>query len=179
MKYKLFISMIMIVLSTLSFSTSATLKNTFSLGYAQSQLKMDSNNVTDTPKGINIKYNYKLMNDWGMFGSFTYNKEKYSFDINDSKGNINYNYYLFSIGPSYRFNEYINLYGLIGISSINMKLNCENNSGNIHFNKISNSYGAGLQYNPVAKLAIDASYEYSKLNNIEFGTWVIGLGYRF
>ncbi|MGO2680035.1 MAG: Ail/Lom family outer membrane beta-barrel protein [Proteus vulgaris] len=179
MKNKLLLPITAILLSITTCNASATLKNILSLGYVQSQLKMDSNNVTDTPKGINVKYNYKLMNDWGLFSSFTYNKEKYSFAINDSKGNINYNYYLFSIDPSYHFNECINLYGLIGISSINMKLNSENNSSNIHFNKISNSYSSGLQYNPIAKLAIDASYEYSKLNNIEFGTWVVGLGYRF
>lgn len=75
MKNKLLLPITAIFLSITTCNASATLKNILSLGYVQSQLKMDSNNVTDTPKGINVKYNYKLMNDWGLFSSFTYNKE--------------------------------------------------------------------------------------------------------
>ncbi|HGJ5898912.1 Ail/Lom family outer membrane beta-barrel protein [Arsenophonus apicola] len=47
-------------------------------------------------------------------------------------------------------------------------------------------YGVGLQINPVKNIAIDVAYEYSKLSfehsnlrDIKFGTWMLGVGYRF
>ncbi|WP_119711034.1 Ail/Lom family outer membrane beta-barrel protein [Arsenophonus endosymbiont of Aleurodicus floccissimus] len=47
-------------------------------------------------------------------------------------------------------------------------------------------YGAGLQTNPVENLAIDVTYEHTKLSfehtnlkNIKVGTWMLGVGYRF
>ncbi|SUC40558.1 outer membrane protein (attachment invasion locus protein) [Proteus mirabilis] len=46
-------------------------------------------------------------------------------------------------------------------------------------NKISMAYGLGVQVNPITNLAIDVSYEYSKLYDIDFTTWVVGIGYRF
>ncbi|WP_193014579.1 MULTISPECIES: Ail/Lom family outer membrane beta-barrel protein [Gammaproteobacteria] len=179
MKNILVIPITAVFLSITTFNATAILKNTLSLGYAQSEMKLDSKRVTDSPKGVNIKYDYKLDDNWGVIGSFVYNKEKYSFNLNSNKGNIHYDYYLLSVGPSYRLGEYINVYGLIGVSSVKMNLEFDANYQNINFNKVSNSYGVGLQYNPVPNLAIDASYEYSKLSNIEFGTWVVGLGYRF
>ncbi|WP_235977756.1 Ail/Lom family outer membrane beta-barrel protein [Proteus mirabilis] len=41
------------------------------------------------------------------------------------------------------------------------------------------AYGLGVQVNPITNLAIDVSYEYSKLYDIDFTTWVVGIGYRF
>ncbi|QLK88716.1 hypothetical protein E3U36_09700 [Arsenophonus endosymbiont of Aphis craccivora] len=47
-------------------------------------------------------------------------------------------------------------------------------------------YGAGLQINPVENVAIDVTYEHTKLSfehttlkNIKVGTWMLGVGYRF
>ncbi len=41
------------------------------------------------------------------------------------------------------------------------------------------AYGVGMQFNPLNNIAIDASYEYTKLKDANIGTWVLGIGYRF
>ncbi|CNL75428.1 attachment invasion locus protein [Yersinia enterocolitica] len=39
--------------------------------------------------------------------------------------------------------------------------------------------GAGVQFNLYPNVVIDASYEYSKLSDVNVGTWMLGAGYRF
>ncbi|MBG2710689.1 outer membrane beta-barrel protein [Proteus mirabilis] len=179
MKNKLFIPITAIFLSITTFNASATLKNTVSLGYAQSQIKIDGDKIDGEPKGFNIKYDRKIDNGFGIIGSFVYNNKKYNCYDNDGKnvGHSDVSYYLFSGGPSYRFNEYINAYGLVGTSVFNVNYKALGEEQ--HENKVSISYGLGLQINPIPNVAIDASYEYSKLDDIKFGTWVLGVGYRF
>lgn len=179
MKNKLFIPITAIILSITTFNVSATFKNTLSMGYAQSQIKVDSEKIDGDPKGFNIKYDRKIDNGFGIIGSFIYNNKKYNFrDMNGKEvGHSDVNYYLFSAGPSYRFNEYINAYGLIGTSVLNAS--CKTPNEEQHENKVSISYGLGLQINPIPNIAIDASYEYSKLDDVKLGTWVLGVGYRF
>ncbi|MDU5618453.1 MAG: Ail/Lom family outer membrane beta-barrel protein [Klebsiella michiganensis] len=41
------------------------------------------------------------------------------------------------------------------------------------------SYGAGLQFNPIENVALDFSYEQSRIRNVDVGTWIAGVGYRF
>lgn len=41
------------------------------------------------------------------------------------------------------------------------------------------AYGVGVQFNPLPNIAIDASYEHTKLSDIKVGTWMLGVGYRF
>ena len=179
MKNKLFIPITAIFLSITAFNASATLKNTVSLGYAQSQIKIDGDKIDGEPKGFNIKYDRKIDNGFGIIGSFVYNNKKYNCYDNDGKnvGHSDVSYYLFSGGASYRFNEYINAYGLVGTSVFNVNYKALGEEQ--HENKVSISYGLGLQINPIPNVAIDASYEYSKLDDIKFGTWVLGVGYRF
>ncbi len=40
-------------------------------------------------------------------------------------------------------------------------------------------YGAGMQFNPVENVALDVSYEQSRIRNVDVGTWIAGVGYRF
>jgi attachment invasion locus protein len=179
MKNKLLLPIAAIFLSITAFNASATLKNTLSIGYAQSQIKIDGDKVDEDPKGFNIKYDRKIDNGFGIIGSFVYNNKKYNCQDEDGKNteHSDVSYYLISGGPSYRFNEYINAYGLIGTSVFNV--NYKDIYEEHRENKVSISYGLGLQINPIPNVAIDASYEYSKLDDLKFGTWVLGVGYRF
>ena len=179
MKNKLVTPIVAIALSIITFNASANLKNTLSLGYAQTQIKIDGDKVDGAPKGINIKYDRKLNESFGIIGSIIYNHKKYyCYDVQDEmNAQSNFNYYLLTAGPSYRFNEYINIYGLIGTSIISAKY--KDDIENYHEKKASLSYGVGLQINPISNIAIDASYEYSKVNDANLGTWVLGVGYRF
>ncbi|MEY2344070.1 Ail/Lom family outer membrane beta-barrel protein [Proteus mirabilis] len=65
-----------LVVSTLSFNAYATLENTVSIGYAKSKLKVDEDLINDNLKGINLKYNHEVANDWGVISSFSYAKIK-------------------------------------------------------------------------------------------------------
>lgn len=178
MKRKVLISSAVFALSIFSFNASATLKNTLSIGYAQSSIKVEEGRLHDNPKGFNLKYNREINHGFGLIGSFTYNYKKINFDESEQERyHVDFNYYLLTAGPSYRFNKYINIYGLTGVSGINAK--SKNTGDDISYNKLSNSYGLGMQINPIPNLAIDASYEYSKLDDAKIGTWVLGVGYHF
>ncbi|MEQ4923523.1 Ail/Lom family outer membrane beta-barrel protein [Proteus hauseri] len=183
MKLKLFISSsIIIVFSTLSFNAFASLKNTVSVGYAQSGLKVDGVKSKQDPRGFNLKYHREIGNGFGIIGSFSYNKRAYEQSASDNlTTELDLSYYLLSTGPSYRFNQYINLYGLVGMSSMSAKVNKHNTNmrSKEEATEFSNSYGVGMQFNPLPYLAVDASYEYSQIAGINFGTWVFGVGYRF
>ncbi|CQR22773.1 outer membrane protein X [Yersinia enterocolitica] len=41
------------------------------------------------------------------------------------------------------------------------------------------TYGAGMQFNPMQNVALDVSYEQSRIRNVDVGTWVAGVGYTF
>ena len=41
------------------------------------------------------------------------------------------------------------------------------------------SYGAGLRFSPDENVALDFSYEQSRIRNVDVGTWIAGVGYRF
>jgi len=40
-------------------------------------------------------------------------------------------------------------------------------------------YGGRMQFNPVENVALDVSYEQSRIRNVDVGTWIAGVGYRF
>lgn len=178
MKRKIFISASVLAISTLSFNAHALLDNTLSLGYAQSQIKVNGEKIDDNPKGVNIKYNHEFDNDWGVIGSLTYSKLTYNYYNYWRKvGSTEINYFSLTAGPSYRFNDYFSAYGLIGFGHLYQESKYYNNYE--EYDKNSTAYGLGFQVNPLPNLAIDASYEYSKLNDAKFSTWVLGVGYRF
>ncbi|QAV24511.1 Ail/Lom family outer membrane beta-barrel protein [Proteus hauseri] len=178
MKCNLLISATVLAISTISFGAQAALDNTFSVGYAQSSVKLDGKKIDDELKGINFKYNYELNDCWGVIGSLTYTKITYNYYGYWGKvGSTEVNYYSLTAGPNYRFNDYLSAYGLIGFGHANQKDNYFSNKRD--YDKTSMAYGLGLQVNPLPNIAIDASYEYSKLDKAKFGTWVLGVGYRF
>jgi outer membrane protein X len=36
-----------------------------------------------------------------------------------------------------------------------------------------------MQFNPMENVALDVSYEQSRIRNVDVGTWIAGVGYRF
>ncbi|MFV9998369.1 MAG: Ail/Lom family outer membrane beta-barrel protein [Arsenophonus endosymbiont of Dermacentor nuttalli] len=162
----------------ISANSYAVGESTISLGYAQSHAKVRGEKIDGNPKGFNIKYRYEIDNHWGVIGSFAYTYKGYNFYYSKMKvANANINYYSLNAGPVYRFNEYISAYGLIGFAYGKAKAKAAGYSANDSATGLA--YGVGLQFNPVKNVAIDASYEYSKLNKVKEGTWMIGVGYRF
>ncbi len=153
-------------------------ESSISIGYAQSKIK----DVDDHPKGVNAKYRYEFDDLWGIIGSFTYTNLSYDYyDGGDKVGDSDFDYYSLTAGPSYRFNDYVSVYGLLGLAHGKIKSSAYSRyyEAEGDESKTSVAYGVGLQVNPWPNWIIDASYEYSKLDDAKIGTWVIGAGYRF
>ncbi|HGJ5877006.1 MAG TPA: Ail/Lom family outer membrane beta-barrel protein [Arsenophonus sp.] len=155
-------------------------ESTISLGYAQSHLKVRGEKIDKNRKGFNIKYRYEIDNHWGAIVSFAYTHQRYNFYYGKIKiTDADVNYYSLNMGPVYRFNEYISAYGLIGLAHGKAKAKAKAAGYPTNDSATRLAYGAGLQFNPVKNVAIDASYEYSRLGGVKGGTWMIGVGYRF
>ncbi|WP_145501043.1 Ail/Lom family outer membrane beta-barrel protein [Yersinia similis] len=165
-------------LSTVSANIYAADKNSISVGYAQSHVKVGGASLGDNSQGFNLKYRYEFNNHWGVINSFSYTHKGYDFYYGNSKvGSGNIDFYSLEIGPTFRINEYISLYGLIGASHGKSKLSLFDQSDSV--SKTAMVAGLGGQINPYPNVVIDASYEYSKLGDAKVGTWMLGAGYRF
>ncbi len=183
-----------VVISTLGFGTAAQAgQSTITAGYAQSKVQ-DFKNIN----GVNIKYRYEWDSPISVISSFTYmsgdKNESYSLyrDVIDNHAEVKY--YSLSVGPAYRFNQFVSVYGLLGLNynKVDYKSSWNNyangayeymgeESGNQK--KTSFMYGAGFQVNPMENLAVDIGYEGSSLDaggkNRSINGFNIGVGYRF
>ncbi|MBN3180838.1 Ail/Lom family outer membrane beta-barrel protein [Pectobacterium brasiliense] len=157
--------------------SAAQATQTVSLGYAQAKV----DNFKD-PKGITAKYHYQGDSALGIIGSFTYvSAEQTEYYQNSSSDVYQLKYYSLMAGPSYRFNEYVSVYGLAGIgrgkSTWEEDGDAFRQSGSE--SKSSFAYGAGIQITPVANWAIDIGYEGTKIDETRVDGFNIGVGYRF
>ncbi|ECG1392064.1 TPA_asm: outer membrane beta-barrel protein [Salmonella enterica subsp. houtenae serovar 45:g,z51:-] len=155
----------------------ANASQTVSVGYAQTQVKYYG--VSKDMPGVNVKYHWEDDDTGvGVIGSFAYTQKSQSNDYADGK----LTYYSVTAGPSYRLNDYFNIYALLGAAYGKAEVNTEDFSA--WESKTSFAYGAGVQFNPVKNVAVDASYVYTRFSDgyggdIDAGTWMLGVGYRF
>jgi len=165
-----------LVSGSIGLVNAADFKNTVSLGYAYTDL---SGFLSGNASGANLKYNWEELNSgFGVVGSLTYTKadvDYYGYKVGDAK------YTSLLVGPSYRFNEYINAYVMLGAA----RGQIDDNWGDSD-SKTSFAYGAGLQVNPVENVAVNLSYEHTRFkiedendSEIKAGTWILGVGYSF
>ena len=152
---------------------SAMAQSTVTGGYAQS----DYQGVANKANGFNLKYRYEDgSNPLGWIGSFTYTEK----DNTDSGIYNKGQYYGVTGGPAFRLNDWASIYGVVGVGygkfqqTENEGLNRTASNSDYGF-----SYGAGLQFNPIQDVALDFSYEQSRIRNVDVGTWIAGVGYRF
>ncbi|WP_237387623.1 Ail/Lom family outer membrane beta-barrel protein [Xenorhabdus sp. Sc-CR9] len=185
MKKALLVSAIIAGLSISSFTANANDKHTISLGYAQTstKLKIIANNEKPSkdPRGLNLKYRYEINDHWGVISSITQTKLNVYYAPNpvNKKGrnaDESITYRSLMVGSTYRFNDYISAYTLLGVA--NIKDHQKTNSNTIE-KKTALAYGTGLQFNPISNVAVDVAYEYSHLKQAKAGTWTVGIGYRF
>lgn len=160
---------------------SAAGENTLSVGYAQSQAKYDGEKLNDEPRGINVKYRYELDNNWGVIGSLTYTGRETVWTAPGERLKLDLDYYSLMAGPTYRFNEYVSAYALVGVAYGNAKAEYQSSSiyARDEEDKTGVAGGVGLQFNITPNFAVDASYEYTKLSEFKVHTWALGFGYRF
>ena len=153
--------------------TSVAATSTVTGGYAQSDAQGQMNKMG----GFNLKYRYEEDNSpLGVIGSFTYTEKDRTENGSYNKGQ----YYGITAGPAYRLNDWASIYGVVGVGygkfqqTENEGLNRTASNSDYGF-----SYGAGLQFNPIQDVALDFSYEQSRIRNVDVGTWIAGVGYRF
>ena len=155
----------------ISAGTAVAATSTVTGGYAQS----DMQGVANKAGGFNLKYRYEEDNSpLGVIGSFTYPAKSDTQNDFYTKGQ----YYGITAGPAYRINDWASIYGVVGVGYGKAQYNQfpENNNSTSDYGF---SYGAGLQFNPIENVALDVSYEQSRIRSVDVGTWIVGAGYRF
>jgi len=150
--------------------------STVTAGYAQG----DMQGVANKANGFNLKYRFEQdSNPLGVIGSFTYiEKNSYPSADDYTKGQ----YYGVTAGPAFRLNDWASIYGVVGVGY--GKFEGVNGVSTVDREKSDTSdygfsYGAGLQFNPIENVALDVSYEQSRIRSVDVGTWIAGVGYRF
>ncbi|MDX7989425.1 hypothetical protein FE392_19405 [Xenorhabdus sp. 12] len=185
MKKNLLISTVLVGLAMTSLTANANGKHTISAGYALSKFQGEKDEDLKDPKGLNAKYRYEFNENLGIVGSFTRTTQKYNSTDSSSKHSFDFSYNALMAGPSYRFNEYVSIYALLGAAYAEASGDITDYSSYGYTkdtygeNTTSAAYGAGVQFNPISNVAIDVSYEYTKLYEEKLGTFVVGIGYRF
>lgn len=165
MKKSAFFQLTVLYFFVLHTSSASAGTSTISVGVVQSNI----HGVLNNAHGINVKFLYGFDNShWGSVGSLTYVEHTGA----DSLGVYNkLKYGSIAGGPMYQFNDWVSLYGLLGISSGSHRITPTD--------AIRPVYGAGLQFTLLPEMSLDISYEKSHFSHINIDTWTIGLGYRF
>lgn len=148
---------------------TASATSTVTGGYAQS----DMQGVANKAGGFNLKYRYENDTQLGYIASFTHTEKSNTEDGVYSKGQ----YYGITAGPAFRINDWASIYGVVGVGygkALATAYPDHDSTSDYGF-----SYGAGLQFNPIENVALDVSYEQSRIRNVDVGTWIAGVGYRF
>lgn len=168
--------------------------HTLSVGYAQSKVQ-DFKNI----KGVNLQYRYEWDSPVSVVGSVSYMKGDWSDSYRDEfddfyRQHADIKYYSFLAGPSYRLNDYISFYGLVGISHTKAKGDYEwrnsvgsdeydgHLSGSVSKKSTDFAYAAGIIINPMDNMSVNVGYEGSKADiygNHSINGFIVGMGYRF
>ena len=158
-------------LLAVSAGSAVAATSTVTGGYAQS----DAQGIANKTNGFNLKYRYEQDNNpLGVIGSFTYTEKDRTEDSVYNKAQ----YYGITAGPAYRINDWASIYGVVGVGYGKFQQTVDS----VKVSDTSDygfSYGAGMQFNPMENVALDFSYEQSRIRNVDVGTWIAGVGYRF
>lgn len=187
-------------LSAISMNSMAA-DQTVSIGYAQTK-------ATDvkTLKGVNLQYKYETEAlPVGIVVSSSYMTSKetdhYSESWNDGDDNVadykdqgKVKYFSLLAGPSYEFNEYVSVYGLLGFSKVKYDVNesgvlfvngaeVDSFNENDKKSKTAFAYGLGVAINPVENISVNIGYEGTRSKyydqKMNFNGFNIGVGYKF
>ncbi|MEG1213701.1 MAG: Ail/Lom family outer membrane beta-barrel protein [Leclercia sp.] len=183
------ISLAVLVAAGLMSGAALADNHTVSLGYAQSDVE-DFKDI----RGVNLQYRYEWDSPLSVMGSFTYmsgDEDQHYYLASDSvKNHVDVKYYSLMVGPAYRLNDFVSLYALGGFAHTKADGDTRWVNGgdgytqtdSISEKSTSFAYGAGVQFNPTAELAINVGYE-GTTTDIDGSRGIngfnVGLGYRF
>ncbi|WP_368570569.1 outer membrane beta-barrel protein [Acinetobacter baumannii] len=167
---KKFVSILLPITLFTSFSVySENNKKILSVGYAYVHVKS-----APALNGINLRAqsqpnskNFSLLISTTLAQKSFYNDQRLR-------------YASLSMGFSYEFTPYIELYGTLGVSGLGYKVK---NNNNINDNAGSVSWGTGITFSPYKPISFTVGYEgsYFKIaeQHIPTNTLIASLGYRF
>ncbi|ECZ5471663.1 outer membrane beta-barrel protein [Salmonella enterica] len=169
-----------ILLFCLSAGTTYAEQHSISVGYATGALYVNGDKSSDGhPDGMNFKYRYEINDTWGIVGAFTFS--------GDTIGDLvktDWGYTSYQVGPSWRINDYVSLYYLLGVARADSDISTMSEKYSYKKNSLASSIG--VQINPWPNMVLDVGYEYARFhdypqsgNNIESLLFNMGLGYRF
>ncbi|EKO3894355.1 outer membrane beta-barrel protein [Vibrio metschnikovii] len=167
--------------SAFSYTYEYQPKESITVGFSHSTVRFLGEKLDDNPMGFNLKYRKDFNSEYGLITSFTYSGMNKTYTQGYLSGKLDLDYYSFTFGPTLRANEHFSVYGLLGAAHGKASADVWSLAGSASASdsETSIAYGAGLQIDVNENFTIDASFEYSKLNEVKAGTWVIGAGYRF
>ncbi|EDJ6269302.1 outer membrane beta-barrel protein [Salmonella enterica] len=168
----------------LSFLTAPVLaeKHSLSVGYATGKLSADGYGNSDNghPDGMNFKYRYELTDKWGVIGAFTFADDILGGGV---PAMVEWNYTSYMVGPSWRFNDYISIYYLMGLARADTHVTT---SYTTKYKKNAYVGSLGVQINPWPNVVFDIGYEGARFNgypekgtDMISGLFTLGVGYRF
>lgn len=160
-----------------------------SVGYATAKIK-DFKKF----KGINVKYLYEFdeADSLGILASLSYLSAKenqsssYYGGILSTKEQVKY--FSLGAGPSYRFNDFVSIYGLLGLaySKVDDMGDWGDRSTVGWHDKATTTsfmYGVGLQFNATENLVVGLGYEKTSIKpwskSLSINGFNISIGYRF
>lgn len=148
--------------------------------------------------GINIKYRYEWDSPFSVIGSVSFSdgSRKSIFKGEDGfyhDARLDIRQYSMLIGPAYRFNDCVSIYGLIGVNYSKMDVDLYSTEGIVvaipgsSDSSSAFAYSLGVQIEPLQNFVVDVAYEgaHHSLNNLnqplklDSSSFVLGIGYRF
>ncbi|EJV8276144.1 outer membrane beta-barrel protein [Salmonella enterica] len=167
-----------VAVSTL-LGSSAVMADTDSLYAGYARVKPQDYKALN---GFTLGYQHEFVNGWGMMTNFTYAKG----DRKETGDETSLKYYSLMTGPSYRINDYVGLYGQLGLAHIKGKASVHyEDDCTEHFSqsKSALAWGAGIIVNPTDNFAITAGYEGSNFSveddKVSTNGFNVTVGYRF
>lgn len=160
-----------------SHALSSEIESSLSMGYVQSNFTFIKDNDAS---GVNVKYLVEPQGQpVGFGGSVTYTSGKNtSRNSNGTTSRHEISYLSIGIGPSYRLNDYLTTYAMVGGVSASSKIEQGRSSHDLTL-----SYGAGIQVSAWRSMFVDLYYERVGVGRGEKymngGSYTIGAGYRF
>ncbi|EHP9646905.1 Ail/Lom family outer membrane beta-barrel protein [Escherichia coli] len=167
------------------------------------------------PKGFNIKYRYEVTDNLGVIGAFTWAHFTTNGHVNanldyvdpytsivstgeaSGKGTVKSNYWSFLVGPTLRANEYVSLYGMLGVALSEVSADATlsgkvtrtpsgkdttaqgSDSFSYSKRKTNLAWSVGAQINPWANVAVDLAYEGSGSGDWRTSGVTAGIGLKF
>lgn len=153
-------------------------QSTLTAGYSQSDVKYMGYEPDKNPKGFNVKYRLEFNDELGVIASYTSTDYDKSVSYGSGSASLALDYQSFMFGPTFRANEVLSAYLLIGLVEGEAK-GSATGIGSERLSEKDVGFGGGFQFNITDNFAIDASYEYADIEDVRVGTWTLGAGLSF